>query len=179
MLAKARREFDRLLAAQGRRNEQSDHAINAAVTLWHLAEWIWHYAYADLGSLQGELVDSLSSFQRVAKQICPALAACEVVAVAFKHGGRADEREGRPLLAALNYDPALIDESTAKGARALIELLNHPDQRPTVEIDGVVETAAEIIRRSIGFWQSALARTSRANVHNEIVYPAISANKGP
>jgi hypothetical protein len=89
MLEKLRREIDRL-AGSIIRQEIVDHGLNAAMTAWHLTDWVW-------GEIQGSTrlptltvgagapIRELKQFQELVKRNCAELAYCEGIAISTKH----------------------------------------------------------------------------------------------
>lgn len=81
----------------GNRSEISDTAINAAWTAWHLVDWLWRHWKAKACrafSLGGS--DGKRSFFAAVRSAYPHLAVCDVIANASKHGGVAEQKDGRP-----------------------------------------------------------------------------------
>ncbi|CAO1649801.1 hypothetical protein NYA22BAC_00457 [Parasphingorhabdus sp. NYA22] len=78
MIAKARREMDRLAASAD--DQKSDHAMNAALTISHILEWIFHATKE-----RGLEVGNRSDFLDAARSACGPLAQITDIANASKH----------------------------------------------------------------------------------------------
>ena len=66
------------------------HAMNFAVSAWHMHDWLWAYADDDLKKQWSEWfqkpIGSARSFGDVLAEIWPVLAACKEIANTIKHG---------------------------------------------------------------------------------------------
>jgi hypothetical protein len=93
-LQKLNREITRVSDA----NETTaviDHATNAAMTAWHLADWAWHDIEKDqtadpfrlLAKIAGKSMRSLHGFQTFVRTASVDVRYCESIAVASKHFG--------------------------------------------------------------------------------------------
>ena len=81
MLEKLRREIDRL-AGSIIRQEIVDHGLNAAMTAWHLTDWVWREIQGStrrptLTAKAGAPIRELKQFQELVKRNCAELAYCE------------------------------------------------------------------------------------------------------
>ena len=99
MLEKLRREIDRL-AGSIIRQEIVDHGLNAAMTAWHLTDWVWREIQAStrrptLTARAGAPIRELKQFQELVKRNCAELAYCEGIAISTKHF--ASRQPARPL----------------------------------------------------------------------------------
>ena len=89
LLEKLKREIDRL-AGSIMRQEVVDHALNAAMTAWHLTDLTWREIQDSTPRLRsltakaGRIRD-LKQFQEFVKRECMELANCEGIAVCTKH----------------------------------------------------------------------------------------------
>ena len=89
MLEKLRREIDRL-AGSIIRQEIVDHGLNAAMTAWHLTDWVWREIQGStrrptLTARAGAPIRELKQFQELVKRNCAELAYCEGIAISTKH----------------------------------------------------------------------------------------------
>jgi hypothetical protein len=93
-LQKLSREITRVSDA----NETADvidHATNAAMTAWHLTDWVWHDIGRDkaadpfrlIAKIAGEPIRSLEDFQRFVRKNSMDVLYCESIAVSTKHFG--------------------------------------------------------------------------------------------
>jgi len=91
MLMKLQRDFDRL-ARSLKPWEAVDHAINVAMTAWHLVDWVWaeiKHSPARLAGLgiQGNEKKPFESFKDYVLNACPELRYCQIIATSAKHLG--------------------------------------------------------------------------------------------
>ncbi len=103
LVEKLYREFVRFMEADTR-EEQSDHAVNFALTAWHLTDWIWKAKTEGRLEFKRELAKAsedwpegdagLKVFRKYVLSRCGLLAYCEVVATAAKHAD-VDPKEWR------------------------------------------------------------------------------------
>src|ERR1700747_2759415 len=89
MLEKLRREIDRL-AGSIIRQEIVDQGLNAAMTAWHLTDWVWREIQGStrrptLTARAGAPIKELKQFQELVKRNCAELAYCEGIAISTKH----------------------------------------------------------------------------------------------
>src|SRR5262250_187175 len=89
MLEKLRREIDRL-AGSIIRQEIVDHGLNAAMTAWHLTDWVWREIQGSprrpiLTAKARAPIRELKQFQELVKRNCAELAYCEDIAISTKH----------------------------------------------------------------------------------------------
>ena len=89
MLEKLRREIDRL-AGSIIRQEIVDHGLNAAMTAWHLTDWVWREIQGStrrptLTARARAPIRELKQFQELVKRNCAELAYCEDIAISAKH----------------------------------------------------------------------------------------------
>jgi hypothetical protein len=89
MLEKLRREIDRL-AGSIIRQEIVDLGLNAAMTAWHLTDWVWREIQGStrrptLTARAGAPIRELKQFQELVKRNCAELAYCEGIAISTKH----------------------------------------------------------------------------------------------
>jgi len=89
MLEKLRREIDRL-AGSIIRQEIVDHGLNAAMTAWHLTDWVWREIQNStrrptLTAKARAPIRELKQFQELVKRNCAELAYCEDIAISTKH----------------------------------------------------------------------------------------------
>src|SRR5262244_4403807 len=89
MLEKLRREIDRL-AGSIIRQDIVDNGLNAAMTAWHLTDWVWREIQGStrrptLTAKAGAPIRELKQFQELVKRNCAELAYCEDIAISTKH----------------------------------------------------------------------------------------------
>src|SRR5215469_2108584 len=89
MLEKLRREIDRL-AGSIIRQDIVDNGLNAAMTAWHLTEWVWKEIQGStrrptLTARARAPIRELKQFQELVKRNCAELAYCEDIAISTKH----------------------------------------------------------------------------------------------
>lgn len=88
--AKLQREYGRFLEARNDRANLSDHAINFAVTAWHICDWCWKlYFERDRQLCEAHGIHSLGDLQEYLRKVFPEITYLEVIASAAKHGGEA------------------------------------------------------------------------------------------
>ena len=96
MLDKLSREIKRLETTDNR-EDAADLCFNAAVTAWHLHDWVWkdikdnwpvRARIAKAAEIPGKFKKrDWMTFLRSKKAECPALRYCRIIATASKHGG--------------------------------------------------------------------------------------------
>jgi hypothetical protein len=90
MLEKLKREIERL-AGSIIRQEVVDHAVNAAMTAWHLTDCTWREIQGSiprrrtLTARAGTPIKELKEFQEFVKRDCIEMAYCEGIAVSTRH----------------------------------------------------------------------------------------------
>src|SRR5215510_11821504 len=89
MLEKLRREIDRL-AGSIVRQDIVDNGLNAAMTAWHLTDWVWREIQGStrrptLTARAGAPIREFKQFQELVKRNCAELAYCEDLAISTKH----------------------------------------------------------------------------------------------
>ena len=89
MLEKLRREIDRL-AGSIIRQDIVDNGLNAAMTAWHLTDWVWKEIQGStrrptLTARAGAPIRELKQFQELVQRNCAELAVCEGIAISTKH----------------------------------------------------------------------------------------------
>jgi hypothetical protein len=90
MLEKLKREIERL-AGSIIRQEVVDHAVNAAMTAWHLTDCTWREIRGSiprrrtLTARAGTPIKELKEFQEFVKRDCIEMADCEGIAVSTRH----------------------------------------------------------------------------------------------
>lgn len=95
--AKLQREYGRFLEARNDRANLSDHAINFAVTAWHICDWCWKlYFERDRQLCEAHGIHSLGDLQKYLRKVFPEITYLEVIASAAKHGGEAWRLPHRP-----------------------------------------------------------------------------------
>ena len=159
---KLNREMKRLENASngGERADQVDAAINFAITAWHLTDWVWCRQEHELR--EAFKVNGLGEFQEIIRRECPALAVCDVIANAAKHGGVAHKRKDRPEI-----ETILSAEPATEGA-AGVELTAEPARRRwwvahhrwslKIEVDGDSQDLLALSTSVFGFWHKFIQR---------------------
>jgi hypothetical protein len=93
-LQKLSREISRVSDANDA-TDVVDHATNAAMTAWHLTDWVWHDIEKDktaspfrlIASIAGKPIRSLHDFQTFVREASVDVLYCESIAVSSKHFG--------------------------------------------------------------------------------------------
>ncbi len=96
MLAKLKRELNRVANASFLRDELVDHGTNCALTAWHITDWAWRVRFANDRTAQDALAASyavlrtkrgrpIDRFKECVTRACPELALCQDIANGFKH----------------------------------------------------------------------------------------------
>jgi hypothetical protein len=132
-------------------------AFNAAVTAWHLTEWVW----SDL-SQNRRMVwqDSPVAFWEDCGKSCPDLLLCRLVAEASKHR----VREGRRVKPAGVVTISLADVVRAKcGSAKCGEPLSTWTWRLIIREGDREHAAIEVFARALGFWREFIGREMPAN----------------
>ncbi len=189
MLQKAERELARLREAEVANNRTNaiDHAINACVAVWHVADWVHDH----------NLSTRHASWESFCKDLCerfPSLRACRDIADFYKHSRikrqRVLEGEGVSIAYAVDLLPGAF--ALCGGDLTLVvndepRLLTPPDnigddeapqaQMVTVEIEretneqgggtvsvkmrvrsGIKRAISEVVQEAIGDWRRAIDR---------------------
>ena len=143
MLDKLLREIKRLERTDDR-EDAADHCFNAAVTAWHIQDWIWREAEDGIG-LKNEIAEmagiNLTQFnQRCWKEFltaaCPALQICRILANASKHGN--------PAIAAT--DP---EDLKAYGSPI-------SDARWKIRVGGEIQLAKMVFEQAFAYWNELI-----------------------
>jgi hypothetical protein len=126
-------------------------AFNAAVTAWHLVDWVWR----DLvGSGQRRPSDTKDAFQRRCEAVCPELKLCGLIANASKHGGHDRRRSAGAMSTVL-----LADVVRAKaGAMRAGDPLATWTWRLIIRDGEQERTAADVFARTLPFWRELIDR---------------------
>lgn len=103
--AKIDRERKRFGSANedGDRAAQVDALVNFFITAWHMTDWVWKLHEQQIRDRYNDQQLSREQFLEKAKQECPDLKVCDVIANAAKHGGKAHEIPGRPDVNTILY----------------------------------------------------------------------------
>ena len=146
---KLEREFERLKKTDAR-FEAIDHALNFAVTAWHLREWVW----ADMKGmhdLKARLAKEIEcqpadfkylKFEEYVLQECPDLRHCRKIALAVKHVRVEYERGDTDVSTLVSTTPdAPLFESTGRiMLRSVAKIVVDDERFPVVEVfDRVVD----------------------------------------
>jgi hypothetical protein len=142
----AEREIGRLDEAfqSGDALAQTDHAMNAAWTLWHVIDWLWESPEAGVRQRFGK-IENLSEFVRGK---CEALNACHDLAL----GGKHFLIEKKPVSKQIVAD---TDASVTGG-----EILVAGPSQLALKIDlkdGRRSRAYSILQEALAFWQEFFA----------------------
>jgi hypothetical protein len=152
------REKRRFENARGERTDMVDASINFAVTAWHMTDWAWRMPSVRAAfPMEGKReVERLANFQLHVKQQCRALAACDIIANAAKHGGVAHPRDDRPELETILVAHAAIVEDEEPPAGLTVEMYAaiRADRRWSlqVSIDGRRTPARGLFNEAFRFW---------------------------
>jgi hypothetical protein len=162
MLDKLVRELQRMGRATEDRASLGDHAVNFALTAWHLVDWVWAEIRKDYPlrlKLAKEVGCAPAAFDRDQFALwclrsCPDLEACQVIATATKHV-RCDQEAAGEIVARVssgaNMTFLLGESRLGVGVMAPAP----PPERcwvAKVEIGDRVEYAAPTFERVVGFW---------------------------
>ena len=169
MLEKLRREIDRL-AGSIIRQEIVDHGLNAAMTAWHLTDWVWREIQGStrrptLTARAGAPIRELKQFQELVKRNCAELAYCEGIAISTKHftfsklpmfSTKVTERFK------INPDPISKDGATPHQFSPTGETVTYTAQAAELWItDGTSLTpAAEVLEHTFQWWRKFLNEMS-------------------
>ena len=100
MLAKLKREVNRVADASFLHDELVDHGNQCAITAWHITDWVWRARFENDTVAQDDLVAPDSNlrkkgggkyrdiprwFKEYLTRECPELALCQDIANGFKH----------------------------------------------------------------------------------------------
>jgi hypothetical protein len=146
MLDKLYREIDRVLAAE-QIQDAADHCFNAAITAWHLHEWVWKdirqdwHVRARLAKMAGVRPPKFKgrrwkAFILSQQTGCPALRYCRIIATASKHGG----------IKLIEGDPEPFE---ARGSPAI-------EARWKIHTGGKVQLAAMVFEQAFAYWNGLI-----------------------
>jgi hypothetical protein len=143
MVAKASREYQRCTKAQSN-DDRRDAAINCAITLWHMNDWVWNGISAtardkpELKKLLGVTGRRLKQDDLVkwAVSACPELNVCQSICNGSKHVVCVGITEAR-----MTSDK---DQKTSEGEQALGRL--------QIVDDGGVRDGIEVLYKAFLFW---------------------------
>jgi hypothetical protein len=122
MLKKAYREHTRCANAQSD-DDRRDAAINGAITLWHMNDWVWN-GITESGRNRPELKTLL------AVRECPELEICQSICNGSKHGVCRGIAEARVTTAAGQH-------------RGILEIVDHAN---------TVHDAMDVLMKGLMFW---------------------------
>jgi len=164
-LAKVFWERDRAIACiPGAQLDRIFHAMNFAVSAWHMHDWLWSFATDEVKQEWSKWfnspIESARKFGEVLADTWPVLGACKEVANEVKHG---QLHRPNPNISAI-------------GERAL-----HPggeDWIPVIRIGDRRITDTEFYEEVLGVWATFLAHSGMLPGHlNEDVLMAASSAK--
>lgn len=143
MILKARREYQRCKNARST-DDRRDAAINCAITLWHMNDWVWNGIAASardnlaLKSLLGVTGRRLErdDLVRWAVSACPELNVCQSICNGSKHVVCVGITEARMTP---DDDPKTSEEEKAIGRLEIVD-------------DGGVRDGIKVLYRAIEFW---------------------------
>lgn len=130
----------------------SRHAINFAMTAWHLVEWIWWDLLEGCPSRTRSLgIDSHSecAFRQYVRRECPAIVCMEDIANGSKHCKRSTNRKSKKV-ARTEHHRGPFSSGFNRGfdiSRLQVEL-----------DDGTVEWFEDLADRVLHYWDSLLPR---------------------
>lgn len=173
VLEKLRRELSRL-SKSADRDDVIDHGTNAAMTAWHLVDWIWREIKAspDLQKKVSQITGipsknlSLDALREFAKKACPAIKYCESIAISTKHLGCPEgpnfetgiSSEKREVADSKSMTAALEFEFGPLGtAMRVTEIASH-----IFVIENDKRTpAAQLLRKTYDWWKHFLDQISK------------------
>lgn len=134
------------------RADQVDAAINFAITAWHVSDWVWGQHKNALREYYR--VNKKWKFQDKIRRECSDLAVCDVIANAAKHGGVADEKEGRP-----DVETILVARPVASAAGVeLVAVQTDLQWSLEIEVDGKRKDPLELFNRVFSFWHKFIQK---------------------
>ena len=145
LLDKLKREIDRLIsAADDDFDAHNDSAFNAAVTAWHLCDWVFEdmtEAHCDKFNIH-----SRKQMQDYARTHCRALHLCRQVATASKHWRI--ERHPDPNVRVITTANPIPTTSETEWPKLYIE----PGCYVYFDDDGEVKAAEDVFSEAFDFW---------------------------
>lgn len=151
MLAKAKRELDRLIHAYSSIEENrfvSDHGLNFAITAWHIADWVWKvYSPHNNKNLQALDLKKLYDLQKMIRSNSEALAICYEIANGSKHM-KLDKDSG--------YTPSVADTNAS-----ISSSMSTSDIFYVLKVElpnGERKRAEEIFKDAVAYWEEFFAK---------------------
>lgn len=155
---KLHRELQRFEAAHGvhggSRADMMDTAVNFAWTAWHMVDWLYLRAPERIEEVYA--CASLKPFQDHVRRNHQALAVCDVIANAAKHGGRAHGFAGRPNVETILVAHAVEPEGDAED---VVVAMMQRTWSMKIRHHGMSEPADSLFRRAYGDLHRLLMRT--------------------
>ena len=184
MLAKLKRELNRVAEASFLHDDLVDHGTNCAITAWHITDWVWRARFKDDPAAQDDLLAAESELRKSKKgegegnapprwfkeyvtRECPALALCQDIANGFKHvivkipRGR-DSPGAVATTASAKTAPAKVfnlDQSTLGSAGLDGPGFTPGGQMYELKIQdsrGERQNAIDVFNRAVAFWTGFL-----------------------
>ncbi len=161
-LGNEKRRFEKAEWKGEGRADQMDAAINFAITAWHVTDWVWgqhEYALCEYFGVRNKW-----EFQGEIRRSCSDLAVCDVIANAAKHGGAADEKEGRP-----DVETILVAHPVTNDAPGveLVAVQTDLQWSLEIEVDGKRKDPLELFNRVFLFWHKFIRKHCVAKQVNE------------
>ncbi len=151
-LGNEKRRFEKAEWKGEGRADQMDAAINFAITAWHVTDWVWGQHKNALREYY--CVNKKWKFQDKIRRECSDLAVCDVIANAAKHGGVADEKEGRP-----DVETILVTRPVASAAGVELVAVQTDNQWSLeIEVDGKRKDPLELFNRVFLFWHKFIQK---------------------
>lgn len=151
LLAKARRELTQLTRAQHSLSEMdsvSDHAFNCAITIWHIADWIWKlYNPNNTKNLQCLGLKDFNDLHSLIRRESEAMAICYEIATGSKHMKLDKKPDYKPQVAATEVS----DGPSTILATGIFKVLK-VDLR-----NGKRKRAEDIFKEAIEYWEKFFA----------------------
>lgn len=150
LLEKAKRELERLKRAQYSLDEMgfvSDHGLNCAITVWHVADWVWKaYNPNNVKNLQCLGLTKFDDLHSLIRRESGALAICYEIATGSKHMKLEKGTGFKPQVVAteVSAGPATVTSGPFKVLK--VELQNGQRKR-----------AEEIFKEAIEYWEKFFA----------------------
>lgn len=167
MVGKLGRELGRMHASTHDRQAVTDHAVNCALTAWHLVDWVWAEMKGDADLRAGVLAAigcrpqdlDRDGFSAWCRQQCPELVVCQVIATATKHSG-CDPRviaEAADVTVRVSVAPGAGPLGTAPGGTMPLGAIAPESYVAKIVRNDRAEPAAPLFERVAAFWAALVA----------------------
>lgn len=161
LLEKAKRDLERFRNShEANDGEQVDHAINCAITLWHIHDWLWREREA---AWKARGIDSKSAFQNWLRERDGRnrLTFCERLANGSKHLvlDKPSDVDLTTYVSAADVPDSMdraMSERLAAGERFVVYSLGIGDGRDVLKVtttDGKNIRADSLFSATINFWE--------------------------